>query len=147
ETPGGNRDPVRYFASYLFEKGTLLLKVITRGVQRPVEVTTVDDVHGRRRPDVPVYVLTSRRTASAGEMFAFSLKMSHRATIVGERTAGAGHSVRFTPRPHGFFMLVPISRNVDPRTGAEWEGEGVAPDVDVSADRALDVALERIRRP
>ena len=44
-------------------------------------------------------------------------------------------------------MLVPISRNVDPRTGKAWEGEGVAPDVDVSADRALDVALERIRRP
>ena len=145
ETPGGNRQQVVYLASYLFDARRHLLNVVPRAPAAAVEAWTIDDVHGRRHPQTPVYVLVSAHTASAGEMFAFALQRAGRAVIVGEKTAGAGHSVRFTPLPNGFFMLVPITRNVDPRTGGEWEGVGVRPDIDVPSAQALEAALAHLR--
>ena len=35
---------------------------------------------------------------------------------------------------------VPYARPVNPITKTDWEGTGVAPDVNVPADQALDVA-------
>jgi C-terminal processing protease CtpA/Prc len=42
----------------------------------------------------------------------------------------------------GYAAFVPVGRTFDPDTGQSWEGTGVAPDVPVSADRALDEALK-----
>ena len=104
------------------------------------EMTSLAEVPGPRRPDVPLYVLTSRGTASAGEEFSFVLKNQGRAKIVGDRTAGAGHMVRSFDAPYGFMVGVSITRVSDPRTGREWEAVGVQPDVAVPSDRALAVA-------
>jgi C-terminal processing protease CtpA/Prc len=65
-----------------------------------------------------------------------------RATLVGERTAGAGHMVDFVDVPGGFTLGVSITRVSDPRTGAEWEAVGVPVDKAVDADRALSVAQQ-----
>jgi hypothetical protein len=143
ETPGGNRQPTLYLSSYLFETRTHLVNILARGAASPDEVWTTD-VQGSRRPTVPVYVLVSTHTASAGEMFAFGLQRAGRAVLVGEKTIGAGHSIRFTALPNGFQMLVPISRTVDPRTGEGWERVGVQPDVAVPAAQALDAAVRLI---
>jgi hypothetical protein len=91
---------------------------------------------------VPLYVLTSRRTGSAAEEFSFVLHNLKRATLVGERTAGAGHMVDFVDVPDGFTLGVSITRVSDPRTGAEWEAVGVPVDKAVDADRALSVAQQ-----
>ena len=93
-----------------------------------------------RRPTVPLYVLTSGATASAGEDFTFVLKNMHRATIVGGTTAGAGHNNAFLDVGHGFAASVSFSKVTDPRTGRGWERVGVQPDVAVDQARALDVA-------
>ena len=39
-------------------------------------------------------------------------------------------------------MFVPTGRAVSPITGSNWEGTGVAPDVEVPAEQALDKARE-----
>ena len=101
---------------------------------------SIAQVKGPRRTDVPLYVLTSRGTGSAAEEFSFVLKNLGRATLVGERTAGAGHMVRGFALPDGFQAGVSITRVSDPRTGREWEGVGVQPDIAVDADHALAVA-------
>ena len=92
-----------------------------------------------------VYVLLSHATRSAGEHFAFALKRTHRATLIGETTQGAGHAAVDYPLPAGFFGRVPIARAYDPATGKGWEGIGVKPDIQVPADRALAVALKLAR--
>lgn len=97
-----------------------------------------------RLRSTPVYYLTSRRTASAGEHLALALKRTGRAVLVGENTAGAGHFGALERLPHGFAGVVPYGRTYDPDTGEGWEGRGVAPDVATSADAALDEALARI---
>jgi retinol-binding protein 3 len=99
-------------------------------------------VPGPRRPDVPLYVLTSRRTGSAAEEFSFVLHNLGRATLVGERSAGAGHMVDFVNVPANFVLGVSITRVSDPKTGAEWEAVGVPVDRAVAADRALGVAQQ-----
>ncbi len=85
-------------------------------------------------------MLTSRATASAGEDFTFVLQNLKRATIVGDRTAGAGHNVTRVPSGFGFATSISITRVTDPMTGKEWERVGVQPDVRVDPAIALDTA-------
>jgi C-terminal processing protease CtpA/Prc len=149
QAPGGGLASVEYLASYLFAKPTHLLNRIPRPPGEVVETWTQTEVRGTRLPDVPVFILTSRETFSAAEAFAFALKQAGRATIIGETTGGGGHSGgpgAFRTLPHGFGMFVALSRSVDPRTGKGWQTEGVHPDREVSADRALEAALELARK-
>jgi C-terminal processing protease CtpA/Prc len=91
--------------------------------------------------DARVYLLTSRRTGSAGEHLAHALKRTHRATLVGEVTMGAGNFGGGIDLPGGFSAFVPGGRSYDPATGVGWEGSGVAPDVAVPAADALNKTL------
>ena len=121
---------------------TVVSKVrgLSPGSIRTATQYTLASVPGPRRPDVPLYVLTSRGTVSAGEWFSFTLQNLKRATIVGERTAGAGHNVAFMRSGHGFSTTISYSRVTDARTGKEWERVGVQPDVRVEPAAALDAA-------
>jgi carboxyl-terminal processing protease len=90
--------------------------------------------------DGPVFVLTSARSISAAEIAADALKASGRAKVVGEKTPGIVLSSKVFDVPGGFHLRVPIADYYS-ITGARLEGVGVMPDVSVSADLALEVAL------
>lgn len=86
-------------------------------------------------------MLTSRRTFSAGEGFAYQLKHLDRATIVGEITAGGTHPTRSQEIPDtGVVIRLPYGRAVNPITGTNWEGTGVEPHLQVPRDQALERA-------
>jgi C-terminal processing protease CtpA/Prc len=141
---GGGPSIVRYLSAYLFEKPTHLVSTFARGMDAPMERWTTERVTGKRLPNVPVYILTSRRTFSAAESFTFGLRVNHRVTIVGERTGGGGHFGGFVQLPGGFYMFVPRGRTYDPKTNEGWEAEGIKPDVEVSYDQALKTAIGMI---
>ena len=90
-----------------------------------------------------IFYLTSKKTASACEHFALALKRTGRATLVGEATSGANHFGFPQPLAGGFKIFMPVGRTFDPDTGKDWELTGVAPDVAVPAEAALDEALRR----
>lgn len=90
-----------------------------------------------------VYVLTSKRTASAAEHFALSLKRTGRGTLIGESTRGAGNYGGLAELGHGYSAFIPVGRTFDPDTGDGWDGIGIKPDVAVAADQALDEALKQ----
>lgn len=92
--------------------------------------------------DAKVYLLTSKKTASAGEHLSLALKRTGRATLIGETTAGAGHYGGALDVGAGYRLWVPVGRTFDPDTGEGWEGVGVKPHVAVPADKALDEALK-----
>lgn len=92
--------------------------------------------------DAKVYLLTSKKTFSAAEHLSLSLKRTGRATLVGEATGGGAHFGGMAPMGTGYAAFIPVGRTFDPDTGQSWEGTGVAPDVAVSADKALDEALK-----
>jgi retinol-binding protein 3 len=142
---GGAPMLIRHISTYLFDKPMHLVSSFARGMAAPQERWTLDKVPGKRLTRVPVYVLTSRRTISAGESFTFGLKALGRVTIVGERTAGGGHFGRVIPLVGGYSMFLPVGRTYDPRTNEGWQAEGIAPDVEVPQEKALERALELVR--
>ncbi|HEX4695562.1 S41 family peptidase [Sphingomonas sp.] len=90
-----------------------------------------------------VFYLTSTRTASAAEHLALAFKRTKRATLIGEATAGANHFGGFESIGMGLAVFLPVGRTVDPDTGKDWEGTGIAPDVAVAPTLALEEALRR----
>jgi carboxyl-terminal processing protease len=88
----------------------------------------------------PVFVLTSARSISAAEIAADALQSIGLAKIIGEKTPGVVLSSKLFDIPGGFWLRVPIADYYSIRN-ARLEGSGVTPDISVSADQALDVAL------
>lgn len=94
-----------------------------------------------RLASTKLYVLQSSFSGSAAEHFLLEVKMSGRGTLVGEASAGAGHFGFPVDLPNGFSTFIPAGRTFDPRTGWDWEGVGVAPDVAAPAGSALVTVL------
>jgi C-terminal processing protease CtpA/Prc len=93
--------------------------------------------------DAKLFLLTSGFTASAAEHFALALKRTKRATLIGEQTAGAGNFGGMRPVGDRFAAFVPVGMTRDPETGTRFEGNGLKPDIEVPAERALVEALVR----
>lgn len=93
--------------------------------------------HPSPRLDVPLFVLTSGRTGSAGEAFPYTVQAAGRATVVGERTYGAANPGGELDAGHGFTVFVAGGSPRNPITGSNWEREGVQPDIAVDAADAL----------
>ncbi len=91
----------------------------------------------------PVVILTSRQTASAAEPLVDSLQRRGRATVVGEPTAGEMLSGQSVPVGHGWTLFFPVLDYVT-GDGRRLDQVGVLPDELVSADRALDRAMEML---
>src|SRR3989442_6604411 len=94
----------------------------------------------RYGPERPVYVLTSRRTFSGAEEFAYNLQTQQRAVIVGDTTGGGAHPGGLQRVTDHFGLWVPTGRAINPITKTNWERMGVRPDVAVSSDQALRTA-------
>lgn len=111
------------------------------------------DQRGRRTPvplppaSLPVYlkplvVLIDRRTGSAAEFVAYSLQTLGRARIVGTRSGGAAHMFGDPVLlPDGYQISIPDRQPINLRTGGNWEGTGVRPDV-AGGDDPLFIARQ-----
>jgi hypothetical protein len=143
---GGSPAMVAYVSSYLFSTRTHLNDLWTRHSGKTDEYWTRDDIPGRRfGGEKPVYVLTSGRTFSGAEEFAYNLKSLKRATIIGETTGGGAHPVSGHRIDEHFMIGVPFARAINPITRTNWEGVGVEADVKVPAADALATALKLAR--
>jgi hypothetical protein len=138
---GGYPSMVQLITSYLVEAEP---RHINSFYYRPSDDTrqfwTFPHVPGKRRPELPVYVLTSGATGSAAEEFAYNLKHMERATLVGETTAGFAHPVTKEVIHRDFAVRLPYGRPINPITGSNWEGTGVEPHIAVPAEDALKTA-------
>jgi retinol-binding protein 3 len=137
---GGSPDTVALFASYLFTKPQLpLFQIVPRSGETRIYETDVAELP-ECNEERPMFVLTSARTFSAGEGLAFLLQERRRAEVVGETTAGAANPGRSYRVNEHFDVTVPNGRVLTVVTGKNWEGDGVIPDVKVTADDALRTA-------
>ena len=150
ENRGGSTYGMAYWCSYFFPEGESvhLTDVYRRTTGQTQQFWTLPYVPGQRYLDRPVYVLTGPVTFSGAEDLAYNLKVRNRAMLVGESTRGGAHPTGYYPLTEHITVTVPYARSINPVTGGDWEGVGVAPDLAVPADKALDVAyqhaLERI---
>jgi C-terminal processing protease CtpA/Prc len=139
---GGLPPTVALVASYLFGNDPVHLNSqYSRPDNRTDDFHTDPGVLGKKfGPDKAIYVLTSARTLSAAEEFAYDLQSRKRATVVGETSGGAANIGEPVSLGFGFSAFVPMGRAINPITKTNWEGVGVEPDVAVSAETAVDVA-------
>jgi len=139
---GGSPAYVALISSYLFGPDSVHLNSLYwRPEDRTDAFYTRVDVPGTRYgPDKPVYVLTSRRTFSGAEEFAYNLQTRKRAVIVGDTTGGGAHPGGMRRVTEHFGVWVPSGRAINPITGTNWERVGVRPDLAAPADSALRVA-------
>jgi hypothetical protein len=124
---GGYPEMVRLMAGWLFDRP---VSWYNPRATSPAQLATDSPVPGSRLAGKPVFVLTSSRTFSGAEHFAYNLKTLKRATIVGETTSGASHA-----QPG-----IPPSQIALSEPKPHWEGTGVQSDVRVDAADALRIA-------
>ena len=134
---GGSPEASAYLASQFVPPGQKLVTFYLRN-DPPTSSYSVK-VRGKLLTGIPVYVLTSDHTASAAEEFSAHVARLKFATLVGETTAGAAHRNEINPLPGGYVISISIGRPELPG-GGNWEGRGLAPQIAVAADRALDAA-------
>ncbi len=142
DNQGGEPEMVQLVSSYLFGPEPVHLNSLYwRKDDRTEEFWTLPVLDGPRYgPDRAVYVLTANQTFSAAEEFCYNLQQRGRAVVVGETTGGGAHpggAVRVTEHVG---VWVPMGRAINPVSGTNWEGTGVAPDVAAPAADALTVA-------
>ncbi|MBT8308227.1 MAG: hypothetical protein KJN85_14915 [Maribacter sp.] len=93
--------------------------------------------------DGPVYVLTSKKTASAAEFTVDAMAHLDNVTIIGETTAGEMLSQKMFDLPHDFQLSLPIAEYCSTRIG-RIEGKGVEPDIAIDQSAALELATSLI---
>ena len=147
---GGSPAMIQTLLTYFVEPGDRLhINDFYRRAADDIEqFYTASYVPGPRLHDKPLYVLTSNRTGSAAEEFAYDVQTHKLGTLYGAVTAGAAN-------PGGMFRLsdhlaafIATGRAINPVTKTNWEGVGVKPDRDVPPADALReahvAALEKL---
>lgn len=142
---GGDPRMVALVCAYLVpEPGRLLTTIAWR--HKEAQESRIPDM-AKIAPysrEAPVYVLTSRRTFSAGEELAYNLKVLKRAHLIGESTGGgANPGSEYRVGPH-LSLFIPEAMAINAETGTNWNWTGVIPDEVAEPADALDRALNLI---
>jgi C-terminal processing protease CtpA/Prc len=142
---GGDAQTAALMEGFFFEQSIHTSTFWTRGDTQGIQSWTPTYLPAPRYLSREVVVLTSRRTASAAEDFAYVLKHLARAYLIGETTYGAAHPGGMVQLHPLVQIFIPTGRPVVQATGGNWEGVGVEPDLDVPAEEALGRALEYLK--
>jgi C-terminal processing protease CtpA/Prc len=148
---GGDPSAVAFICTYILGDEPVHLTDLEErhgDTLRTTQYWTLPYVPGKHYgPTKPIFLLTSGTTFSGAEDLCFVLKELGRATLVGETTGGGAHPREgFRVHPE-LEVTIPVARAVSPRTGTNWEGTGVTPDINVAAADAMTVALGRATDP
>jgi len=93
-------------------------------------------VEGKRRPDLPIFILISGRTFSAVRSSPTTSRRASRATLIGETTGGGANPGGTYAVNEALAIFVPTGRAINPVTKTNWEGVGVEPDIPTRPDDA-----------
>lgn len=136
---GGSHGAVHYLISHFLAPGTLEMTLLEAG-KPPFQSRAAGYLPAGRLTGRPLYVLIDGRTGSAAEAFAYDVQQFKLGKLIGAKTGGAANNNGFTPISPGFMLSVSYGRPVHPVSQSNWEGTGVAPDVAVAPERALETA-------
>jgi C-terminal processing protease CtpA/Prc len=148
ECTGGDPATVAYVVSYLVGSGTRIHLVDTtwRNTGTTEATWTEPSPPGRTFVHKPVVVLTSSLTTTACEEMAYDLRALHRATMVGETTAGVADPVALERVAPMFVLRFPVGRLTSAITHKSWEGVGVVPDEQVPPQETMQKGYIRLLR-
>lgn len=141
---GGSPETVTIICSYFFRDRVHTNDLYNRAENSTVEFWTEPDSTLPAYINKPLYILTSNKTFSAAEEFAYNLQNLKRAVIIGETTGGGAHNTFEQPVGKGYIIHIPYGKAVNAITKSNWEGTGVKPDIEVPANNALATAQFKI---
>ena len=138
ENGGGQPSTVKLLSSYFFEQQEVLLNTFySRFNKETEEFRTEKEIAGKRLPNMKLYILTSKKTFSAAEAFAYNLKHLNRAVIIGETTRGGANRTKRMPINQNFTVSVPYIESIHPVSKTNWEGVGVIPNIETTSEEAF----------
>lgn len=138
---GGSPELVRYMLSHFFKEKTKLWSIHDRGNKSIYDHLSIEGVGSKRfKSEYPLFILTGPETASAAELFSYTLKHYEKAIIVGENSEGVAHLVGAEKINQYFNGRFSMARPVNPITKDSWEGVGVIPGITTKTEASLDVA-------
>lgn len=117
--------------------------------------TIVGNSEPEKRLSMPVVVLTSRYVMSSNESFVLMMRQAADCTVVGQKTFGSSGNPKPHELPNGVTIVMPSWQDLR-LDGTCFEGEGLAPDVEVKTtpeglaekdpilERGLEVLREKI---
>lgn len=136
--PGGYGNPPRALQSALIGRS---FRSWRESSARLLSATGVSEVVSGSKTTTPeggstrpyggvIAILVDHQCASFCEDFVMPFKDNHRATLVGETTAGTYSQTYFTNFDNGMMLNVAVSHEVFPN-GDPFEGVGISPDIQV----------------
>lgn len=139
---GGWIQASKYLISHFLDADTLIATFLSPNAE-PQQYRAADYIPSGRIQGPPIYVLIDGRSRSAAEMVAYTFQQYGLGELVGARTEGAANiSDDFAVAP-GFRLSVSTGRTIQPISGTDWEGVGVAPTVETDPSQALEIAQLR----
>lgn len=144
ENGGGENGMVLLFCSYFFDKKTDLYTTYFRHNNKTVLNSTQPEVSGEKYLHKKIYILTSKKTFSAGEAVAYFLQQYKLAEVIGEKTGGAANPVDHFIIQNQYLLLVPTGKITSLINQKNWEHIGENPNQEVKSDDALRVAQIKI---
>ena len=144
DNSGGGSSIGDVFESYFLPKETPLLEFKNREGENHISKTVSWLIEPKY--DKPLYILINNGTVSAAEAFAFALQSRNRATIIGQRSAGAAHMSSWYPVNEHLFVSVSTGAPTLPGTEVSWERKGVQPDHVVKAGEEIGYITDLIER-
>ena len=144
---GGSPNTVALLASYFNPADTHFTDIYHRKGNTTTQMWSNAYTAGPRYDSAKkVYVLTSKRSFSAAEDFAYTMQSLKRSTTIGEVSGGGAHPGETSRLDEHFSAFIPFGRSINSITKTNWEGVGVIPEIKVSAEDALNVAHETALR-
>jgi hypothetical protein len=140
---GGASETSDLLVSYFLPAGTRTSESWDRTTNKTRVSTVTLSPEVRQLLDIPLFVIVSERTASAAEAVAYTLQQAKRAVVVGSRTKGMANPGRHFLIDDRLLVMVPTTLNKNAVSGTNWEGTGVAPDIEVASVMSLDRAMEQ----
>ncbi|MFH1851593.1 MAG: S41 family peptidase [Candidatus Neomarinimicrobiota bacterium] len=143
---GGDEAMAQFLSSYFFDQSTHMTDVITPKDNLTEQIWTQEWVPGLRITVAPIYILMNTYSYSSAEVLAYQLQQIRRAKIVGEKTKGGVHGVRFMSFPDlSINLKVPYKTEINPYSKTNYIN-GVMPDITASSREALIVAHSELAK-
>ncbi len=130
--------------SYFLPPGTPLLEFKTR--KRATTIDSTVSWLNEKRYDNPVYIIINKKTASAAEAFAYVLQQNKKATIVGERSAGAANKNEYFAINSDNYVSVSTASPSLPGKHNTWQQKGIIPDIKSKTDDPLAEIISRVNK-
>jgi C-terminal processing protease CtpA/Prc len=127
---GGGEDPLRWMIANAFDHAITVGEMVERTGSSPLQIPS----RGNRAFSGKLIVLVNNASGSAAEIFARTVQLEKRGTVIGDNTQGAVRRAKFFPlRLEGAVIIwyaveISIARLRMP-DGGDLEGTGVTPDV------------------